>query len=178
MTTSARLLPPAILKEFRALSGVWLACLAAILVNTLVDDVDIFAATAVIFAIGSIGLGAASIGHEYTHRTLPLLLALPAERRRLLLIKVAVLAFMLIYGASTIVITFVLLALGLDPVTAFTAAVGCINNIGPGLALVGPTGNYGALTDAQTWVCAFAMLIGRLELMSVLVLLTPDFWRK
>ena len=90
----------------------------------------------------------------------------------------AVLAFMLIYGASTIGITFVLLALGLDPVTAVTAAIGCINNIGPGLALVGPTGNYGALSDAQTWVCSFAMLIGRLELMSVLVLFTPDFWRK
>jgi trk system potassium uptake protein TrkH len=90
----------------------------------------------------------------------------------------AVLAFMLIYGAATIAITFALLALGLDPVTAFTATVGCINNIGPGLAGVGPSGHYGGLTDAQTWVCAFAMLIGRLELMSVLVLFTPDFWRK
>jgi trk system potassium uptake protein TrkH len=90
----------------------------------------------------------------------------------------AVLAFMLIYGVATIGITFVLLAAGLDPVTSFTAAVGCINNIGPGLAEVGPTANYGALSDFQTWVCSFAMLIGRLELLSVLVLFTPGFWRK
>jgi trk system potassium uptake protein TrkH len=63
-------------------------------------------------------------------------------------------------------------------VTAFTAVVACLNNIGPGLNQVGPIYNYAGLSDFETWVCAFAMLIGRLELMSVLVLFTPAFWRK
>jgi len=90
----------------------------------------------------------------------------------------AVLAFMLIYGASLTWLTFLLLVSGLDVVTAFTAIVACLNNIGPGLNQVGPNASYAVLTDFETWVCAFAMLIGRLELMSVLVLFTPTFWRK
>ena len=90
----------------------------------------------------------------------------------------AVLAFMLVYGGSIIWLTFLLLLSGLDVTTAFTAIVACVNNTGPGLNLVGPASNFGVLSDFQTWVCTFAMLIGRLELFSVLVLLTPEFWRK
>jgi trk system potassium uptake protein len=90
----------------------------------------------------------------------------------------AVLAFMLVYGGSIIWFTFLLLLSGLDVTTAFTAVVACINNTGPGLNLVGPSSNFGVLNDFEIWVCTFAMLIGRLELFSVLVLLTPDFWRK
>lgn len=89
----------------------------------------------------------------------------------------AVLAFMLIYGAVIIWCTFLLLLSGLDVITAFTAVVACINNMGPGLNQVGPATNYASLTDFETWVCTFAMLVGRLELLSVLVLLTPAFWR-
>ena len=69
-------------------------------------------------------------------------------------------------------------ALGLDVVTAFTAIVACVNNIGPGLGRSGRPANFAGLTDFQTWVCTFAMLLGRLELLSVLVLFTPQFWRK
>jgi trk/ktr system potassium uptake protein len=90
----------------------------------------------------------------------------------------AVLAFMLIYGASITWLTFLLLLSGLDVISAFTAIVACINNTGPGLNQVGPATNYGGLNDFETWVCTFAMLIGRLELFSVLVLLTPEFWRR
>jgi trk system potassium uptake protein TrkH len=72
----------------------------------------------------------------------------------------------------------VLLFTGLDPVTAFTAVIACVNNIGPGLGQVGPAGNYQDLSDFQTWVCTFAMLLGRLEMLSLLVLLTPSFWRR
>jgi trk system potassium uptake protein TrkH len=90
----------------------------------------------------------------------------------------AVLAFMLIYGASIIWLTFLLLLSGLDVISAFTAIVACINNTGPGLKHVIPATNYGGLTDFETWVCTFAMLIGRLELFSVLVLFTPEFWRR
>jgi trk system potassium uptake protein len=90
----------------------------------------------------------------------------------------AVLAFMLIWGGALIVLTMVLLASGLDVITAFTAVVASLNNTGPGLNQVGPATNYASLNDFETWVCSFAMLIGRLELMAVLVLVTPGFWRK
>jgi len=50
--------------------------------------------------------------------------------------------------------------------------------MGPGLGPVGPAGNYAVLTDFQTWVCTITMLLGRLEMFSLLVLLTPGFWRR
>jgi trk system potassium uptake protein TrkH len=90
----------------------------------------------------------------------------------------AVIAYMMIYGASLVGLTMLLLFSGLDVVTAFTAVIACVNNIGPGLGDVGPAVNYGGLGDFQTWVCTFAMLLGRLELLSVLVLFTPQFWRR
>lgn len=90
----------------------------------------------------------------------------------------AVLAFMLIYSVALIGFTLLLLMTGLDTITAFTAAVACINNTGPGLNQVGPATTYAVLTDVQTWICSAAMLLGRLELMSVLVLFTRGFWRK
>lgn len=90
----------------------------------------------------------------------------------------SVIAYMMMYGASLVTLTMVLLFSGLDVVTAFTAVIACINNIGPGLGEVGPAVNYGSLSDFQTWVCTFAMLLGRLELLAVLVLFTPSFWRK
>ena len=90
----------------------------------------------------------------------------------------AVLAFMLMYGTTIITMTMLLLATGADPITAITAVMACINNMGPGLGLVGPAGNYAVLSDFQTWVCTLTMLLGRLELFTMLVLLTPAYWRK
>ena len=90
----------------------------------------------------------------------------------------AVLAFMLVYGAAITWLTFLLMLSGLDVITSFTAIVACINNTGPGLNLVGPATTYGNLTTFEVWVCTFAMLVGRLELFSVLVLFTPTFWRR
>jgi trk system potassium uptake protein TrkH len=90
----------------------------------------------------------------------------------------AVLAFMLVYGASLTWLTFLLMLSGLDVITAFTAIVACLNNTGPGLNQVGPATTYEVLNDFETWVCVFAMLIGRLELFSVLVLFTPAYWRR
>jgi len=90
----------------------------------------------------------------------------------------AVLAFMLIYGTTAIVCTMLLTASGLDIISAFSATVACINNTGPGLNLVGPATTYAALTDFQTWVCTAAMLLGRLELFTLLVVFTPGFWRQ
>ncbi|MFN7724407.1 MAG: TrkH family potassium uptake protein [Rubrivivax sp.] len=90
----------------------------------------------------------------------------------------SVIAFMMIYGATLVGLTMVLLFSGLDVVTAFTAVIACVNNIGPGLGDVGPAVNYSGLTGFQTWVCTFAMLLGRLELLSLLLLFTPTFWRR
>lgn len=89
-----------------------------------------------------------------------------------------VIAFMMIYGATLVVFTLLLVFSGLDVVSAFTAVIACVNNIGPGLGAVGPAANYGGLTDFQTWVCTFGMMVGRLELLSVFVLFTPQFWRR
>ncbi len=90
----------------------------------------------------------------------------------------AVLAYMLVYGATVIVLGMVLLLTDLDVVTAFTAVLASVNNMGPGLNQVGPAGNFALLTDFQTWVCTFAMLLGRLEMLSFMALLAPSFWRK
>jgi trk system potassium uptake protein TrkH len=90
----------------------------------------------------------------------------------------AVLAFLFVYIATIVIITLLLVATNLDVVTAFSAAVACVNNTGPGLANVGPATTYAVLTDFQTWVCTFAMLLGRLELFTLLIVFTPVFWRK
>jgi len=93
-------------------------------------------------------------------------------------VLMSVLAFMLFYGATMVVVSMLLMFSGLDLISAATATIACINNTGPGLGQVGPAGNYQGLSDFQTWVCTFAMLLGRLELLSVLVLFTPAFWRR
>ena len=90
----------------------------------------------------------------------------------------AVLAFMSIYGACVIVMTFLLVATGLDALSAFSAVIASINNTGPGLNQVGPATTYAVLTDFQTWVCTIAMLLGRLELFALLIIFTPAFWRR
>ena len=90
----------------------------------------------------------------------------------------SVLGFMLVYGGTIIGLTMVLLLTDMPFDTAFTAIVASVNNMGPGLNEVGPAGNFAGLTDFQTWICSAAMLLGRLEMLSFLVLFTPGFWRK
>ena len=90
----------------------------------------------------------------------------------------AVLAFAFMYMVSVVSLTLIMAFTGLDIVSAFTAVVASINNTGPGLGVVGPSTTYEALGDFQTWVCTFAMLLGRLEIFTLLVVLTPAFWRK
>ena len=93
-------------------------------------------------------------------------------------ILTAVLAFGFAYMCFIVALTLLLTFSGLDIITAFTAVVASINNTGPGLNQVGPATTYEVLTDFQTWVCSFAMLLGRLELFTLLVVFTPAFWRK
>jgi trk system potassium uptake protein TrkH len=89
----------------------------------------------------------------------------------------AVLGLIFLYILAVGELTFFLVASGLDFTSSITAIVACINNAGPGLNVVGPAQNYQALNDFQVWVCTAAMLIGRLEVMTVFVLFTPAFWR-
>lgn len=90
----------------------------------------------------------------------------------------AVLAFIFLYFISVVLTTFTLMFSGLDPVSSISAVLACINNTGPGLNTVGPAANYAHLSDFQTWVCAITMLLGRLEVFTLVVLFTPTFWRK
>ena len=90
----------------------------------------------------------------------------------------AVLGFIFLYFMTVALLTFALLLSGLDFDSSFSAIVAGINNTAHGLGTVGPVRNYHSLTPFQTWVCTVAMLLGRLEIFSVIVLFTPAFWRK
>lgn len=93
-------------------------------------------------------------------------------------VMASILAFMLLYGVVLVIGTLILLMSGLDLITASTAMIACLNNTGPGLGEVGPSGNFQGLTDLQTWICTAAMLLGRLELVAVMVVFTAAFWRR
>lgn len=92
-------------------------------------------------------------------------------------VRRAVLGFFSVYALVTIAGTFAMLAAGLDLVSAGTAAVATINIVGTGLGDVGAIENYAAVSDGGRWVLCALMLTGRLEVFTVLVLLTPAFWR-
>ena len=93
-------------------------------------------------------------------------------------IVLSVLGFIFAYFMSVVVLTLLLVISGLDFISSFTAIIASINNAGPGLGEVGPATNYASLTDFQTWVCTLAMFLGRIEIFTALILLTPAFWRK
>jgi len=90
----------------------------------------------------------------------------------------AVLAFIFLYFVTIVVLVFALLISGLDFISAFSAIVACINNVGTGLNVVGPGNSYRALNDFQCWTCIAAMFMGRIEIITLAVLFTPTFWRK
>ena len=72
----------------------------------------------------------------------------------------------------------ILSATGLDFTTSLTASASAIGNIGPGLGTIGPTNNWGHLTDFAKWLISFCMLLGRLEIFTVMVLFSRSFWSK
>jgi trk system potassium uptake protein TrkH len=88
----------------------------------------------------------------------------------------AVWGFFSVYLILYLIMTVLLLATGLDFVTAFSAVGACMNNLGPGLGDV--SAHYGEISDFAKWVLSFAMLLGRLEIFTLLVLFTPTFWRQ
>lgn len=93
-------------------------------------------------------------------------------------LQASIAGFFFIYLISWIFFGVLLQLTGLDFVTAFTGALTAISNVGPGLGnIIGPAGNFSTLNDASLWILSAAMLLGRLELFTVLVLLVPRFWR-
>jgi len=88
------------------------------------------------------------------------------------------LGFTLFYVSIFILVSIFLTALGLDMVSAFGATAACIGNIGPGLGSVGPSANYAHLPDIAKWLLSMCMLLGRLEIFTVIVLLSRSFWRR
>ncbi len=110
------------------------------------------------------------------HRVFPL----SYNRKRLADdVPFSIIAFLTTYVATVAFFTLLLAALGLDHITALSAAATAIGNVGPGLGdIVGPKGSFAPLPAMAKWALSAAMLLGRLELFTVLVLLRPEFWRE
>ncbi|MDF1692469.1 MAG: TrkH family potassium uptake protein [Zhongshania sp.] len=88
----------------------------------------------------------------------------------------AVWSFVGVYMISFIIITLAMMACGLDSLSAFSATAASINNMGPGLGEV--AASYRSVSDTGKWILCYAMLLGRLEIFTLLVLLMPAFWRR
>ena len=93
-------------------------------------------------------------------------------------VRRGVLAFFLVYVLVFVVSTLVMAAFGLDEVSAFSASAATLNVVGTGLGTVGPTESFASIPEAGRWYLSLLMLVGRLEVFTVLVLLTPAFWRR
>lgn len=90
----------------------------------------------------------------------------------------ALVAFIFAVGLTVIVATIALTALNIDFVTALSSAATAVTNVGPGLGpIVGPAGNFSTLPDLAKWILSGAMLMGRLELLTVIVLFSSSYWR-
>ncbi len=82
--------------------------------------------------------------------------------------------YLFIFATTGLILSF----LGLDYVSALGASIACLGNIGPGFGIVGPSENFAAIPNLGKWVLSFAMMIGRLELFTVLILFSPKFWHE
>lgn len=85
--------------------------------------------------------------------------------------------FFLLYLALLVATTLVLTLLDFDLITAFTATLTCLSNVGPGLGSVGPVDTFDHLPALAKWLLSVCMLLGRLEIYAILVLFVPEFWR-
>lgn len=93
--------------------------------------------------------------------------------------RVTLLAFLTIYLIICVIISFTMIAMGIDNTNAITITLSCLGNVGPTLGLeIGPTMSWSILPDAAKWICSVLMLIGRLEIFSVLVIFSPQFWKE
>jgi trk system potassium uptake protein TrkH len=88
----------------------------------------------------------------------------------------AVTGFCTFYLACYVIMSMAVSSTGVDTMTAWSAVASCLNNLGP--ALGGAAQNYLGMNALSTWILSFAMVLGRLEVFTLLVLLTPAFWRE
>jgi len=90
----------------------------------------------------------------------------------------SIISFIFLYFLIFFLVAMLLSFTGLDFITSFSAAATSISNVGPGLGeMIGPSGNFGELSNFAKWILSFAMLLGRLEIFTLLVLFFPGFWR-
>ena len=93
--------------------------------------------------------------------------------------RVTLLAFLTVYLMLSLICSFSMIAMGIDNTNAITITLSSLGNVGPTLGLeIGPTMSWSVLPDAAKWICSVLMLIGRLEIFSVLVIFTPQFWEE
>jgi trk system potassium uptake protein TrkH len=94
-------------------------------------------------------------------------------------VSISVISYLVVFLFTLLIFTIVFSALGYDIVTALSAASSALSCVGPGIGeIIGPNSNYGDVSTSFKWVFTFGMLIGRLEIFTVLVLLSPSFWNK
>ena len=90
----------------------------------------------------------------------------------------SIISFIFLYFLIFFLVAMLLSFTGLDFITSFSGAATAISNVGPGLGdMIGPSGNFGELSNFAKWILSFAMLLGRLEIFTLLVLFFPSFWR-
>ena len=90
----------------------------------------------------------------------------------------SILGFLALYMGLFVFCTILLSSMGVDLVTSISAVASSIGNIGPGLGLVGPADNYSIIPTSGKWLLTWCMLLGRLEIYTVIILVVPEFWRK
>jgi trk system potassium uptake protein TrkH len=90
-------------------------------------------------------------------------------------VMISIWGFFSLYVFSFVIVMVALMFTGLDQITAFSATAASINNLGPGLGAVSV--NYGAINDIAKWILSFSMLLGRLEIITLIALFHRAFWR-
>lgn len=92
--------------------------------------------------------------------------------------QVRLLVFFVLYMMLCLFAYFCFICLGVDSTNSITIAISCASNVGPTLGMeIGPTMSWSGLPDVGKWICSILMLMGRLEIFSVIVLFTPAFWK-
>ena len=112
----------------------------------------------------------------HPHAVLPLRIGdtnVPNQKR------VTLLAFLTVYCLMCIFCAFTMIAAGIDNTNAITITISTLSNVGPTLGTeIGPTMSWDELPDFAKWICSLLMLMGRLEIFSVLIIFTPSFWKE
>jgi trk system potassium uptake protein TrkH len=90
----------------------------------------------------------------------------------------SILTFAFVYTSTIAVLALGLTLCGLDWITALSGAASTLSGVGPGMGeIIGPAGNFSSLPDTAKWILTTGMLLGRLEILTVLILFVPTFWR-